>query len=146
MTIKRKIKAFSQKLHDDNDPDSREVVKKFYKKKYNINLTDNPDKRKKDLITEDGKFLEIEHRLIWKTPKFPYEQINFPFRKGNHYSKQAFDYVILSLDYSHIGIITAEKLGNYIKEEHLKEVSNKHIRSGEFFYKLNASDFEWYKL
>ena len=142
-----KQKKFSKSLHAANDPKSREIVKEFYKKEHNIILNDGASRYGVDLVSDDEKTqVEVEHRLIWKEPKFPFSDINVPERKKKFFADGKVDYVILSLDYSHIGHITGKKIKKYMEDEFLKESSNKHIRHGEYFYKVPTDAFTWKKI
>lgn len=142
-----KRKRFDKTLHDTNDPKSRDIVKKFYLKEYNITLKDGVSKYGIDLISEKGDFqIECEHRLVWKNEEFPYSEVNVPERKAKFFKEGKADYIILSCDYSHIGVIKANDIQKYMADEYLKESPNKHVFSGEYFYKVPSTAFTWLKL
>lgn len=139
-----KRKRFDKALHDAHDPKSRKIVKDFFKRKYNVILTDNPNKRKTDLIKENGHLVEVEHRMVWKEYGFPYDTINFLERKAHHFQNTPFDYVILSCNYSRIGIIEEKVLKKYLTDEYLVESPNKYVYSGEYVYKIPIAEFQFH--
>lgn len=139
-------KPFSASLHKKNDPKSRRVVKEYLQKK-DIDLEDNPDKYGVDLISKDGTVkVEVEHRLSWQGPEFPFNEINVPERKGKFFGDKEVSYAILNKEYTHIGIIPNKKLRKYLTAENLKENPNKYVKAGELFYKVPKSAFKWNKL
>lgn len=139
-------KKFSPTLLKNNDPQSRKVVKEYFGKR-KIPLEDNPNKFGVDLISKDGSIqIEIEHRLVWKTPEFPFAEINVPERKAKFFVENHICYVILSEDYSHIGMIDGKRLMKYLVTDNLKESSNKYVRQGELFYKVPKEAFTWKKI
>jgi hypothetical protein len=139
-------KPFSQALHKNNDPQSRRIVKEYFLRN-KMSLNDNPNKYGVDLISEDQSLqVEVEHRLVWKDDEFPYDQVNVPERKAKFFVENHVCYVILSCDYSHIGMIDGKTLRQYINDDTLKESSNKYVRQGEFFYKVPKSAFRWDKI
>lgn len=147
MITKGKHKTFDKKLHDAHDPDSRDLIKKYYFKAYNIILNDGSSRYGVDLISECGKIqVEVEHRLSWKEPIFKFPDINVPQRKFKFFKDGLVDYVILSEDYSHIGIIKGKDIKKYMVDDCLKECRNKHFFTGELFYKIPKDSFTWIKL
>lgn len=141
-----KYKKFDKELFEQNDLKSRLVVKKFFLSK-NIVIDDNPNKYDVDLVSEDGKVqIEIERRPAWTKQEFPYSEINIPERKAKFFKNDNVSYVIVSNDYSRLGIIQGKKLINYINKDNLKESSNKFVNLGEMFYKIPKEEFKWFKI
>lgn len=139
-------KQFDKSLYRKNDPKSRKVVKKYFLKQ-NIILEDNPNKFGVDLISKDATLqIEVEHRLVWKSVDFPYEEVNVPERKLKYFVENHICYVILSYDYSHIGMIDGKTLRKYLTEDTLTECSNKYIKQGEMFFKVPKTEFRWAKI
>jgi hypothetical protein len=139
-------KKFSSSLLKSNDPKSRKVVKEYFAKQ-NIPLEDNENKYGVDLISKDGSIqIEVEHRLVWKSAEFPFAEVNVPERKAKFFVENHICYVILSEDYSHIGMIDGKRLMPYLITENLKESSNKYVREGEMFYKVPKEAFTWKKI
>ena len=141
-----KYKKFDKELFNDNDPKCRKVVKD-YLAKYNIFVNDNPNKYGVDLLSEDESVqLELERRTGWIKEEFPFKEVNIPERKAKFFTNGKVSYVVISNDYSHIGIITPKKVQKYIDKKYLKESSNRFIQSGELFYKIPKSEFKWVKI
>lgn len=139
-------KKFSKTLHNQNDPKSRKIVKEYFKKN-DILLEDNPDKYGVDLLSKDRTLqIEIEHRLVWTDPEFPFEEVNVPERKEKYFLENHICYVILSRDYSHIGMIDGKTLRKYLTSDTLKESSNRLVKQGELFFKVPKSEFKWDKI
>jgi hypothetical protein len=139
-------KKFSKTLHSRHDPKSRSVVKEYLARR-GIKVHDNPDKFGVDLIAEDGTLqVEVEHRLIWEGPDFPFSEINVPERKAKFFVENSVAYFILSRDYTHIGMIDGKTLMKYLIDENLKESPNKYVRENEYFYKVPITAFTWEKI
>lgn len=145
--MKGQYKSFDGGLFDENDPKSRKVIIEIFKK-LNIPLKDDSDKYAIDLIAADGSFsVELEHRPWWKGAEFPFEEVNIPERKARlfNYDKK-FYYVILSKDFTRLGMIPGSELKNYIVDDQLKENPNKYVSRGELFYKVPRTAFRWKKV
>lgn len=141
-----KSKPFSKTLHARNDPKSRAIVKQFFADK-GVTLIDHPNQYDIDLTTEDGKLrVEVEHRLNWDTPDFPYTEVNVPERKAKFFEAGNTHYVILSKNYSHLGFISAARIQRFILPQFLKESSNRFVKEAEYFYKVPQTEFEFFKL
>lgn len=139
-------KPFSKGLHAKNDPKSRTLVKTFFAER-GIKLVDHPNKYDIDLVSEDGTIrVEVEHRLNWDEPIFPYEEINVPERKAKFFEAGNTHYVILSRDYKFLGFISALAIQKFIKPEYLKESRNRFVFECEYFYKVPKLEFEWYEI
>lgn len=139
-------KKFNKSLFQQNDPKSRRVVKEYFAKQ-GIVLKDNDNKFGVDLVSEDQTLqVEVEHRLIWETDEFPYEEINVPERKAKFFVDNSVSYVILSKDYSRAGMIDGKELRKHIVDDNLRESSNKYVKVGEYFYKVPKQAFKWTKL
>jgi len=140
-------KKFDKQLFDQNDPKSRSVVKEFFKK-HNLLFKDNTDKYGIDLLSSDETVgIEIERRLVWVGNSFPYDEINLPERKTKFFLKNiATFYVILSKDYSRMGMISGKVIKEYLTDDLLKENSNKFVNNGELFYKIPKNKFKWFNL
>jgi hypothetical protein len=139
-------KLFNRSLHRANDPPARAIVKKYLKQK-GLAVEDNPDQFGVDLISADGTLqLEIEHRLIWTTEEFPYKEVNIPERKAKFFATKSVGYIILSNDYSYIGMISGKELAKHMVKENLHESSNRFVRAGEYFYKIPKDAFVWDKV
>ena len=139
-------KPFSQSLHAKNDPKSRKIVKDFFAER-GVELVDHPNKYDIDLVSKDGTIrVEVEHRLNWSDPVFPFDEVNVPQRKAKFFEAGNTHYVILSKEYTHIGFISAEKIQKFIKPKFLKESANRFVAEEEYFYKVPKTSFEFYEI
>jgi stalled ribosome rescue protein Dom34 len=144
--MKGSYKQFDKNLFEQNDPKSRNIVKDFFKR-YNVSLKDNDDQYGVDLVSEDGSIkIEVERRINWNRSEFPFDEINLPERKAKFFKSGDTTYVIVSKDYSHIGIIKRKDIYHYISDQNLKENKNRLVQNKELFYKLPKSKFKWVKL
>lgn len=141
-----KYKKFDKELFNQNDLKSRSVVKHFFLSK-NVVVDDNPNKYGVDLVSEDGNVqIEIERRLAWVNEEFPYPRVNIPERKAKFFKTDKTSYVIVSNDFSRIGVIPGKKLIKFINKKHLEESKNRFVGSGELFYKIPKEEFKWFKI
>lgn len=139
-------KPFNKSLHAKNDPKSRKLVKDFFAER-GVKLVDHPNKYDIDLVSDDGSIrVEVEHRLNWDSPEFPYDEVNVPERKAKFFREGKTHYIILSKTYSHIGFISAKAIQKFIKPECLKESANRFVSEDEYFYKIPKSKFEFYEI
>jgi len=139
-------KPFNKVLHAKNDPKSRQSVKTFFAER-GVTLVDHPNKYDIDLISQDGSIrVEVEHRLNWDSPDFPYEEVNVPERKAKFFEAGNTHYVILSRDYKYIGFISATEIQKFMKPEYLKESRNRFVSECEYFYKVPKLKFEFYQI
>jgi len=138
-------KRFNQQLHDSHDPKSRKVVKE-YLAKLGIIVKDNPNKKGVDLISDDGELkIELEHRPPWVGEEFPYSEVNILERK-KYLAEGKIQYIILSRDFSRLGIITGDVIKKYIIDENLHHNPNKNVWKDEYVYKVPTSAFTWVKV
>ena len=110
-------------------------------------VTDNPNQYGVDLISEDGTLqVEVEHRPPWSDEEFPFSEVNVPERKAKFLKEGKVQYVILSRDYSHLGIISGDAVKPFIVDENLALNKNKYVRNDEYFFKVPTSAFKWVKV
>lgn len=141
-----KYKKFDKELFNQNDLKSRSVVKHFFLSK-NVVVDDNPNRYGVDLVSEDGNVqIEIERRPAWVNEEFPYPRVNIPERKTKFFKTDKTSYVIVSNDFSRIGVIPGKKLIKFINKDYLEESKNRFVDSGELFYKIPKEEFKWFKI
>lgn len=142
-------KPFSKTLHTSNDPQSRRVVIEYFSKPSQhlpvpIPLRENPDQFGVDLLSTDGTVqIEVEHRLPWTDPEWPFPDINIPERKAKFLAEGKAQYIILSRDFSRMGIIRGGDVKQYIVDDNLHLNKNKFVKDGEYFYKVPIDKFKW---
>lgn len=141
-----KSKKFDSELHEGNDPKSRQVVKEYLASNGML-VRDNPNKYGVDLISEDGSLqIELEHRLPWVNPQFPFSEVNVPERKAKFLRDGDVHYIILSKDYTWIGIILGKDIKPFIVNENLVENPNKFVKDKEMFFKVPIGAFKFVKV
>ena len=92
--MKGAYKQFDQKLFNQNDPKSRAVVKQYLANN-GIEVNDNANKYGVDLVSENGEVkIEVERRLVWKSERFPFSEINLPERKAKFFKENNVSYWI----------------------------------------------------
>ena len=131
-----KYKAFEQKLHDQYDSEGKYTVIQFFKER-NIEARENPDKYGVDIILYRNDktigFAEVEVRLMWKGPKFPYSTVNVPFRKKKLLDNELPTYFFaVNKDLSHVLCCDSE----IILKCPVEENPNRFVKSDEYFYKI----------
>jgi len=141
--MKGEYKPFDKKLFKENDPKSRDVVKNFLKTR-GVEVKDNTNEYGVDLISSDGNIkFEVERRLVWNRYEFPFNEVNLLERKTRFFTENNTYYIIVSKDYSRIGIINNNDIKIYMNKSNLKESKNKFVSDGEMFYKLPKEKFKW---
>jgi hypothetical protein len=138
-------KKFSKALHDEFDDAGRQVVKKFLAKK-GYEVKDNENKYAVDLVVfKNNKkvaYAEVEIRPAWKGSKFPYEDLNIPYRK-----KKLLNNTMKTLFFS----INNEKTHMFwcdaktILASKTAFLSNKYVKNEKFF-KVQLQDLKYEKI
>lgn len=136
-------KQFDQKLHDDNDPETRKVVLYYLQSLYGIpehHYVENPDKYGIDIIQrgliETISGIEVERRHNWTGDYFPFDTINIPERKKK-FSNMGFPtyYIATNKELTRGIIIDITDINIFP----LKENKNKYVAEGEMFYSVPIS-------
>jgi hypothetical protein len=136
-----KAKPFNQEVHDACDPVAREAVINFMASKWNRTAYPHPDKYKVDLIVENEFmvpvcYAEIEMR-DWESCPFP--TVHVPSRKKK----------LVDNDLPTLYFVVSKGLkkalwceGESIVESPLREVPNKAVKAGEYFYDVPINKFK----
>jgi hypothetical protein len=129
-------KRFDPALYAENDTAAREAVKNVLKGS-EFQVIDNPKKRGVDLLVFKDSVhianIECEIKRVWKTTEFPYESIQIPERKQKYAElDKPTVFVMLNHDQSNYLAVTGQTLLSSPK----KEVPNKYVYSGEFFFQI----------
>ena len=131
-------KRFDPALHAENDEKCRASVKRLLTNT-DFYVIDNPKVRGVDLLLHDKDgihigYIEVERKTVWKEAKFPYENVNFPERKGK----------MAKLDKPTIFVMFNEDMSNFLAvrgsdllASPLEEVNNKYVYKGEMFFKVS---------
>ena len=138
-------KKFDPSTHRLYDRKARNIGKQFFGDVYDVK--DNPDIHGPDLMLyskKTGKFIcyfEVEVKTVW-TGKFRWPDVNVPERKAKYFQSGKCGYFLISGDYLQ-GILIEPKV---ILNSPLKEVPNKYVPRGEYFYKVLTDKVHFVKL
>jgi len=127
-----RTKPFNQAVHDICDPPAREAVKKYIKDTWDLNAWHNPDKYAVDLIIERNKeaigYAEIEMR-DWD--HCPFNTIHIPKRKDKLFeNNKRTIYFVVSKSIKKAWYVDSQ----LIKNSSVREIPNKEVSQGEYFY------------
>jgi hypothetical protein len=127
-----RTKPFNQKVHDACDPPAREAVRKYIKTTWDLNAWHNPDKYAVDLIIERNKeaigYAEIEMR-DWD--QCPFNTIHIPKRKDKLFDNDKRTiYFVVSKSIERAWYVDSQ----LIKNSSVREIPNKAVSQGEYFY------------
>ena len=135
-----KIKKFDQALHDKYDPPARKAVIDWIQMKWGLQAIDNPDIYGTDLLVcRAGKqvgWAEVEVRQ-W-SPSCPFSTIHVPERKTKFFNGNSL-FFALTKDMGHAYWIESKDILKYP----LKEVRNVKVTSGELFFDVPTSEFNF---
>lgn len=125
-------KPFNRKVHDACDPPAREAVSKYIKATWDMTAWHNPDQYAVDLIIEKDKeligYAEIEMR-DWD--HCPFKTIHIPKRKDKLFNNDKRTiYFVVSRGMSKAWYIDSQ----VIKDSAVREIPNKAVSQGEYFY------------
>lgn len=126
------LKAFEEEQHALYDHAAKALGIKFWNK-LGYSCTENPDEFGIDLIVEgQGRkfFSEVEIRLTWHGPKFPYETLELPIRKKK-FAKDNCMFLVINNAQSHALSVPAK----HVRSSPIIEKPNKKVPSGteQFF-------------
>ena len=132
-------KAFSNKLHEGHDSKARDAAKRYWKAQGYL-AVDNPNNKGVDLLIIDPAteevlgYCEVEVKNNWNARTFQYDTLQIPERKGKYLELYGdkIRYMVFSKD-----LTQAFLLDNVsFRGAALKEISNKYVRKGEYFYQV----------
>ena len=129
-------KRFDPELHKENDKLARKAIKELLKGS-GLTVKDNPKVREVDILVYKGKEhlfnIECEIKRVWKGEKFPYDNVQFPERKGKYAKlEKPTIFVMFNDDQSKFIALHGKNLIDSPKAE----VPNKYVRAGEMFYQV----------
>ena len=140
-------KPFSQQLHEENDPKARQAVIQFVTQQ-GLSAKENPNIYGIDLSISgiaasgyvyDDMPVEVERRECWKNNSFPFPTVHIPARKKKFFKTNIL-YAIVNKTYNKFMFCCSDHIINH----ELREVSNKYIAEGEYFYDVPLK--EWGKV
>jgi hypothetical protein len=128
-----KRQAFDRNLYDDNDS-AKELVLEFLNATTEATWSVGEDPYGPDLENDETtELVEVEVKHNWKSgiADFPFTTVQLPERKSK-WKDLPISFWVLRSDHQRAIIIPASAL----QEKYLKEVSNKFVRKGEYFYQI----------
>jgi hypothetical protein len=127
-------KRFSKELHDQNDASAKQVVMAYL----GSGWMENSKRTGVDLIHEDlEKFAEVEVKHRWSGSSFPYKDVQLPERKGK-WRDLDIEFFILNKEKTHAIVFH----GSVLDDSMLREVPNKYVYSGEYFFAIPIEECE----
>jgi hypothetical protein len=140
-------KPFDKKSFNRNDPKSKSVIIKFINDILFIDdVVENPNKYGIDLIVNGIVGVEVEHREgHWIGGKFPFRDVNIFGRRAKYLNKHDSVYIVISEDWSTIGILMNDKIGEYITPSNCHEHTTYNFQEDEVF-KIPKGVFMWVDL
>ena len=92
--------------------------------------------------------VEVERRMVWDKPEFPFLSVNFLQRKVKffvgHPDFVIVDYAIVNNDFTKVGIIDRCSIVGIVIDTTPEESPNRFVNDSEFFYKIPRSSFRWF--
>lgn len=130
-------KDFSQSTHDKWDGKARSAGKRLAEN-WDTPLVDNPDQYGIDLITPDGRYgLEVEVKLGWDGPHFPWRTIHIPVRKQKFAQlNMQVEFAVFNKSLTTAIVIPASEVLN----SPVVPVKNSQIPEGELFFDITVKD------
>lgn len=136
-----KTKPFNQEVHDACDPVARQAVIGFMARQWNMMAAPHPDKYKVDLVVENEFMVPIGYAEIemrdWED--VPFATIHVPSRKKKlFYNDMPTTYFVVSRGLKKAWWCRVDD----ILKSPLKEVPNRAVATGEYFYDVPKDCFK----
>lgn len=142
-------KKFDKNLHKQYDDTARILAKTLLSRLYPFTIKDNSDQYGPDLCCYnciDGQFIgyiECEVKAVWKGDKFPYSDVQIPYRKDKFLNlDQPILFFMANSNYTQALLVD----GVDIAESPIVEVNNVYVPNGEKFFKVPLDKVTFYKL
>jgi hypothetical protein len=143
-----KTKPFSQEVHDACDPPARDAVIEWIFHEWGWKACPNEDIYGVDLLAYKNKklmaYVEIETRdWLGKDVACPYDTIHIPKRKNKFFNKRLPTfYFVVTRDFKNAYWAYDEE----IVQSSVKEIRNKAVKEGEYFYDVPIGLFQYVNL
>lgn len=135
------FKRFDKELYNTNDPAKLLAIEYF--EKIGKKAVVNPDKYGIDLIIDDEFYCEVEVKHTWKGENFKFDTLQIPFRKSKFgKSDKRSMFMVINTDRTYAYLVE----GKDVMESPLKEVPNKYMYKGEYFYQIPLNKLTKVKL
>lgn len=131
--IKSKHKKFDKDLHDKYDREKKVAIEYF--KKLGMYAYENPRKFEVDVIVEDKNnnnfYCEVEVKRLWKGEYFKFPDIQVLYRKKKYFTLDKPTVLMMfNEEITHALFLKSQD----ILESPKKEISNRYVKKGEFFF------------
>lgn len=137
MTVVKR-KRFNRILFKEFD----ERAKSFLDNHLGEGWSRNEDRYGPDFVhTDSSRFSEVEIKWVWSGSDFPYADVQLPERKGK-WRDLDLDFYILNREGTHAVKFHASVL----TDELLREVPNRYVPKGEYFFAIPLTSCEIIKL
>jgi hypothetical protein len=132
MSGDRLFKRFDKSLYNANDPAKLLAIEYF--NKIGKPTVVNPDKYGIDLIVNNEFFCEVEVKHSWKGVDFKYDTLQIPFRKSKFGESTTLPtmFMVMNTNRTHAFLVE----GKDVLASPIKEVPNKYMYKGEYFYQI----------
>ena len=129
-------KPFDKDLFDKYDEKARKAVKELFKKiRPHLHVADNSNIYDSDLVVyKDGRkigFIEVDVSASWKGLSFPYDDFAVPLRKRKLFEKEL-PVIYCRCNASCVCFYLID--GREVLKWEKKEIPNKYMPKGEYFY------------
>lgn len=136
-------KPFDKQLFEENDCNGRDVVKRFVQT-IGYEAKDHPNRYGVDLdIFKGGEhvgYAEVEVRHNWNGLKFPFSDLNIPFRKKKLFEKDK-PVLFFSVNEPLSALFWCPV--EVILKSPTTVVKNKYVPEGEMFFKVALKDLQY---
>lgn len=137
-------KEFSQSLYNTNDKTAKLKTINILRRVGGYTIIENPKKRGVDLLVyKDGEHvlnIEAEIKRVWRSKKFPYDNVQFPERKEKF---AQLDLPTIFLMFNHDLSTYLCVLNGDLLDSPKKMVSNRFVRFGEYFFQVPEDKVFW---
>ena len=128
-------KEFNKELYDDNDTIAKEKAIEYFKK-IGMIARHNPDRYGIDLIVDNKFYCEVEVKHNWKTSRFPFNDLQYSERKRKFAILDSDEFPVVMMVINSLLTDALVVRGKDVLSSPSQEVSNKYIKSGEYFFKI----------
>ena len=128
-------KRFDKDLYDDNDTSAKEKAIAYFKR-IGMKAEHNSDRYGIDLIVDNKFYCEVEVKHNWKTSRFPFNDLQLSERKRKFAVLDNDDMPVVMMVMNSLQTDALVVKGRDVIDSPSVEVSNKYIKSGEYFFKI----------
>ena len=134
-------KKFTKSDYNEHDTRSKQEAKLFFENRDLVVTSDKQDYYTYDLgVSFKGSDfkVEVEHKMVWDSIDFPYNDIQIPYRKNKN--KNVADiYIMFNRDYTALAMIPM-----YIIQESDSRIINTKYTVRERFFAVDVDKFKFF--